>query len=291
MWSNQTRRLIELACEEDLGARGDISSALLPGGTASVTARVVARRPGVLCGLALAPSILDVFAARLSAEFRFTAARQDGDIVQPGDCVATVSGPQAAVLAVERTLLNFLARMSGVATLTRRHVEAARAANPPVQVLDTRKTVPGWRELDKYAVRCAGGQNHRHGLHDAVLIKDNHIAGIPVAQLKATLAQWLVRVPRPVGFVEVEVDSLAQFAEVCRVPGVDIVLLDNFTPDQMRLAVAQRDSQGLRGQLALEASGGVTLDNIAVIAATGVDRISVGALTHAARGLDFGLDL
>jgi len=291
MWSAATHQLLQLACDEDLGPRGDITSILLPGGAAPVAARVAARQPGVVCGLALAPSILDVFAQRLSTAFSFAATHKDGDAVQPGDCVATVSGPRAHVLAAECTLLNFLARLSGIATLTRRYVRAAHAANPLVQVLDTRKTVPGWRELDKYAVRCGGGHNHRHGLHDAVLIKDNHLAGIPVEHLAATLTQWLARVPRPVSFVEVEVDNLAQLAEVCRVPGVDMVLLDNFTPDQMRAAVAQRDAQGLRGKLALEASGGVSLDNIAAIAATGVERVSVGALTQTARGLDFALDL
>ena len=194
------------------------------------------------------------------------------------------------MLAVERTLLNFLGRMSGVATLTHRYVQTARQANPDVRVLDTRKTLPGWRELDKYAVRKGGGTNHRMGLYDAVLIKDNHLAGIPTEHLASVLSGLLDRKLDSARFVEVEVDRLEQLIEVCKVSGVDIVLLDNPSPHEMRRAVEYRDSQGLRGQLALEASGKVSLENIADIAATGVDRISVGALTHSAVALDLGLD-
>lgn len=296
-WSDQTRQLIESACIEDLGDAGDITSALLPDAEHVVTARLVVRTSGVICGLALAPDICAAFGRRLNRSLEFSPSVtddgpcHDGAAVAPGTCVATVCGPQAAVLTVERTLLNFLGRMSGVATQTRRFVEAARAANPHVRVLDTRKTLPGWRELDKYAVRCGGGDNHRFGLYDAVLIKDNHLAGVSPNHLAAHLERLLARVPGKPQFVEVEVDSLAQFAEVCRVAAVSIVLLDNFSREDMRAAVAQRDARGLRGRLALEASGGVTLDNIAEIAATGVDRISVGALTHSAPALDLALDL
>ena len=297
MWSPQTRRLIELACEEDLGIQGDITAALLPNATLAVAARVVPRSPGTICGLALGPAVCEVFSRRLGQPLEFAPAAadgrdyQDGDVVAAGTCVATLFGPQAAVLTAERTLLNFLGRLSGVATLTRHFVDAARTVNSHVQILDTRKTIPGWRELDKYAVRAGGGQNHRAGLYDAVLIKDNHLAGIPPEQLAARLVELLGGVSARPSFVEVEVDNLAQLAEVCEVPGVDIVLLDNFAPAQMRAAVALRDSRGLRGKLALEASGGVTLETIAPIAATGVERISVGALTHSAVGLDIGLDV
>jgi len=290
--------LIEAACEEDLGSAGDITSALLPGGATEVTARVVPRQTGVICGLVVGPVVSDVFSRRLGQPLEFSPAAnglrpcRDGDAVTPGMCVATLRGPHAAVLAVERTLLNFLGRMSGVATLTRRYVDAARETNPDVQILDTRKTIPGWRVLDKLAVMAGGGQNHRMGLHDAVLIKDNHLAGIPTEHLAAALTEMVQRVhaARP-SFVEVEVDTLAQLGEVCKVTGVDFVLLDNFTPEQMRAAVAQRDAAGLRGKLGLEASGGVTLATVAQIAATGVDRISVGAITHSAPCLDIGLDL
>jgi nicotinate-nucleotide pyrophosphorylase (carboxylating) len=292
MWSEPTRRLIELACEEDLGSAGDLTSALLPNAAAEVTARVVPRQPGVICGLNLGPVIGEVFSRRLNQPLHFaTAGPADGDGVTAGSCVATLRGPQAAVLSVERTLLNFFGRMSGVATLTRRFVDAARAVSLDVQILDTRKTIPGWRELDKYAVRAGGGQNHRAGLYDAVLLKDNHLAGVPVGQWAVRLAELLHRVPGQARFVEVEVDDLAQLAEVCQVPGVGLVLLDNFTPAQMRAAVALRDARGLRGRLALEASGGVTLETVAQIAAAGVERISVGALTHSAVSLDIGLDL
>jgi nicotinate-nucleotide pyrophosphorylase (carboxylating) len=176
-------------------------------------------------------------------------------------------------------------------------VDAAQAANPDVKVLDTRKTIPGWRELDKYAVRAGGGHNHRFGLYDAVLIKDNHIADVPTDRLADTLEQWL-EAGAPLGgedgpqpqFVMVEVDRLEQVIEVCKVGAVDIVLLDNFHLTDIRAAVEHRDGQGLKGKLRLEASGGITIDTIADIAETGVERISVGALTHSAAGLDLGLD-
>lgn len=321
-WSKRTRQLVQAACEEDLGTAGDITSALLPGDPAVVTARVVPRQTGVICGLALGSAICEVFSDRLGAPLALTPARhsgrdfQDGDAVAPGVCAATLRGPQAVVLTVERTVLNFLGRMSGVATLTRRFVDAARQTNPHVQILDTRKTIPGWRELDKYSVRAGGGQNHRFGLYDAVLIKDNHLAGIPTDRLADALRGLLSKLvthkrpaasavgnahagapaaaPSRPGFIEIEVDDLAQFRAVCQVPDVDIALLDNFTLDDMRAAVEYRDNLGLRSAqrtLLLEASGGVTLDTVADIAATGIDRISVGALTHSAFSLDIGLDL
>lgn len=314
MWSRETRQLIELALAEDLGAQGDITTALLSGAGRDLTADVVVRCAGVICGLELAPTICDIFARHLGQPLDFVASAagdapvRDGDPVTAGMRVATVRGRQSAVLAVERTLLNFLGRMSGVATLTRRFVDAAHAGNPHVKVLDTRKTIPGWRELDKYAVRCGGGRNHRFGLYDAVLLKDNHLSEIPLDQLAEHLAEIVGggcptiapmdeantpaeddSVPRPV-FIEVEVDNLEQFAQVCTVSGIDIVLLDNFAVDALREAVAWRDGEDLRGKLQLEASGGVTLENIGTIAATGVDRISVGALTHAAAALDIALD-
>jgi nicotinate-nucleotide pyrophosphorylase (carboxylating) len=353
MWSKQTIQLIHLAIEEDLGQFGDITSRLLGQQDEEVAARVVPRAAGVICGLKLGPRICEAFSKRLGRELRFEAAIrgtahcEDGQSVQAGESVATARGPKAAVLAAERTLLNFLCRMSGVATLTHRYVERARQANPSVQILDTRKTIPGWRELDKYAVRIGGGSSHRMGLHDAVLIKDNHLAGVPTDRLASTLFQLLNRLPTlgvacdqqecaahrsvaqgqsepgaqatgpdvaaaprggrstqentqlPVvqpdqqaapAFIEVEVDNLKQLAEVCKVVGVNIVLLDNFSIDEMREAVEYRDLRGLRGKLALEASGKVSLETVAEVAATGVDRISVGALTHSAPCLDIALD-
>jgi len=297
MWSRQTRQLIEIAVAEDLGPAGDITAALLPNAGCDVTARLVPRQAGVIAGLSLGPLICDVFSKHLGQPLQFSpgqrgeSAWQDGDPVEPGLCVAQVRGRHEAVLSVERTLLNFVGRMSGVATLTRRYVEAAQRVNPDVKVLDTRKTVPGWRELDKYAVRVGGGRNHRLGLYDAVLLKDNHLAGVSTERLADHLANLLSRLAGHPAFVEVEVDSLEQFAQVCTVPGIDIVLLDNFRVEQLRAAVRHRDQQSLRGKLALEASGGITLDNIGDVAATGVDRISIGALTHAAAFLDIALDL
>ena len=297
MWSRLTRQLIELACEEDLGEAGDITAALLPTAACDVTARLVPRQSGVLCGLALAPQVCDVFAKRLGLPLSFEAAPcgeqiwQDGDAIEPGLCVGHVRGHHEAVLSVERTLLNFFGRLSGVATLTRQTVEAARRVNPDVKVLDTRKTVPGWRELDKYAVRVGGGHNHRLGLYDAVLVKDNHLADVSPDRLADRLADLFSHLSGRPDFVEVEVDNLEQLMAVCAVPGLDIVLLDNFTPEQLRAAVRFRDEHGLRGKLALEASGGITVENVAEVAATGVDRISVGMLTHSAAGLDLGLDL
>jgi nicotinate-nucleotide pyrophosphorylase (carboxylating) len=238
--------------------------------------------------------ITDAFSRRLETAVRFEPSdAKDGCPVTAGGCVAELVGPRAAILTTERTLLNFLGRLSGVATQTQRYIAAARSTNPLVQVLDTRKTLPGWRELDKYAVRCGGGTNHRFGLHDAVLLKDNHLAGVPTEQWSAKLVDLLNRIPResPPAFIEVEVDTLAQLEQVLAVPGIDIVLLDNFNLEALRNAVALCGAIPPDRRPQLEASGGVTLDSIAAIAATGVDRISVGALTHSAVQLDFGLDL
>jgi nicotinate-nucleotide pyrophosphorylase (carboxylating) len=297
-WSRLTGQLIRAALDEDLGPGGDITSALLPSATDEAIGRIVARQPGIVCGLALAPEICRVFAERLEQTLGFTAvplprhsaACEDGRPVRAGDCVATIHGPRAALLTVERTMLNFLGRMSGVATLTARYVAAATATNPGISVLDTRKTIPGWRELDRYAVRCGGGQNHRMGLHDAVLIKDNHLSGVPTPRLAAFLFECLNNLRSKPAFVEVEVDSPDQLVEVLSVVGVDVVLLDNFSLDQVREAVRLRDSNGLRGKVALEVSGGVTLETIGTLAAAGVERISVGALTHSAPALDFSLE-
>lgn len=305
MWSPRTHALVRAAVDEDLADRGDLSAALLPDGDAPVAARFVPRQAGVICGLALAPLVCREFSQRLAAELRFeplpapgaapAAAVADGGRVAPGQAVALLHGPKATVLTAERTLLNFLGRLSGVATLTRRCVDAARAVNPRVQILDTRKTLPGWRELDKYAVRCGGGSNHRFGLYDAVLIKDNHLAGVATHDLAGALAALLRRLAEtapspPPAFVEVEADSLAQFEQIVGVPGVDMVLLDNFPPDDLRAAVRRRDALGLAGRVLLEASGGMTEERLAAVAATGVDRISIGALTHSAPQLDLGLD-
>ncbi len=292
-WSELTTRLVDLAIQEDLGHAGDITGALLGPQAPRVRAALRARCEGVACGLALLELLRQRFAAVGRVEFEIAPADPpitDGQSIAAGQTLALLSGRAADLLAAERTVLNFITRMAGVATLTSRYVAAARAANPQVQVLDTRKTIPGWRELDKYAVRCGGGQNHRRGLFDAILIKDNHLAGVPAGRLGGRLCELLSRRAAGADFVEVEVDDLGQLEEVCRVVGVDIVLLDNFSLDELRRAVALRDRLNLRGKLALEASGNVDLTTIAAVAATGVDRISVGALTHSAPALDVGLD-
>ncbi len=292
-WTDATLQLIEAAIDEDIGpASLDLTSGLLPDGGAQAEAAAVARRAGVIAGLGLGRDIAAAFSRRLGIAISFEALRTDGDAVEAGDVVATLRGPLGGLLTTERTLLNFVGRMSGVATLTREFVAAARAGNADVVVLDTRKTLPGWRELDKYAVRAGGGQNHRLGLFDAVLIKDNHIAGVSADRLTARLGEMIATVSGArAAFVEVEVDTLAQFDAVCAAEGVDYILLDNFAPDDMREAVRRRDARGLRGRVALEVSGGVTLATIRDIAATGVDRISVGALTHSAVNFDVGLDI
>lgn len=276
-------RLVELALAEDLGPTGDRTSLATIPEEATGRAVFVARSEGVLAGL---PAVAQVAAAvdhRLSVEF----LAADGDRLAPGTRVAVIAGPLRSLLAAERTALNFLQRLSGVASLTRRYVDAV--AGLPVQVLDTRKTTPGWRLLEKYAVRMGGGVNHRIGLFDGVLIKDNHLAGLGDPATAVRRAVELARAyPGNAGLpVEVEVDTLEQLRQALAVRP-EIVLLDNMPPGVLRQAVALRDakSPGTR----LEASGGVNLSTIRAIAEAGVDRISVGALTHSAPALDIGLD-
>jgi nicotinate-nucleotide pyrophosphorylase (carboxylating) len=213
--------------------------------------------------------------------------------------VARVEGSVRGILAAERLLLNLLTRLSGIATLTRRYVDAV--AGTQARIYDTRKTTPGWRRLEKYAVRTGGGRNHRSGLYDAILIKDNHLAfgrqktsgaaGFSPAEAVDRARRWIARhAPVPVRsrmIVEVEVDSLAQLDEVLPA-GPDLVLLDNMDPKQLREAVARRNA--IAPQIELEASGGITLDTVGPVAQSGVDRISVGALTHSPEALDYGLD-
>ncbi|MDE2356793.1 MAG: carboxylating nicotinate-nucleotide diphosphorylase [Alphaproteobacteria bacterium] len=267
--------VVELALAEDLGRGGDITAMACVPAEARLTCAFVARRAGVLAGLDSARLAM----AAVDPVIAFRAQRRDAEVIAPGDVLATVEGPARAILTAERTALNLMSRLSGVASLTARYVAAV--AGTRARVIDTRKTTPGLRALEKYAVRCGGGANHRFGLDDAILIKDNHIAacgsvGAAVARARAH-AGHMVK-------IEVEVDSLAQLAEALAA-GPDIVMLDNFALDALREAV-----QVTAGRAILEASGGVNLDTIAAIAATGVDLISVGALTHGATSLDIGLD-
>ncbi len=314
------RRLIQLAHDEDLGgepgkgARGDVTTraCFAEGGDRRCAAELVyrggaAEGEAVLAGLRGVPMVLQAFAPNTAMEGRAA----DGKPLSDGQAVAILAGPIGELLAAERTLLNLVSRLSGIATRTAAFVREARKGSAHVKVMDTRKTTPGWRSLEKYAVRCGGGFLHRAGLYDAVLIKDNHLAGVGVDQLAAFVfdaasrGRAIAQEPSSIGenkenglrFVEVEVDSVEQLRAILmpsseNIPagcGVDIVLLDNMTPKQLQECVSLRDQSGVKVEL--EASGGVSLDTIAEIAATGVERISTGSLTHHAVWLDFALDV
>jgi nicotinate-nucleotide pyrophosphorylase (carboxylating) len=254
----------------------------------------VQREVGIACGLPIVEMVCQAYDERLRVEQipgfhleiiegRFSDAR-----VTP---LLRVRGPLRSLLSAERVMLNFLQRMSGVATLTHRFVR--RVEGTRARILDTRKTMPGWRLLEKYAVAAGGGVNHRMGLFDGVLVKDNHLFGVALKDWSNFLAGVVTRSrgEDPKRFVEVEVDTLEQLREVLKVDGIDAVLLDNMDCPKMEQAVEMRDRSVRKGKLALEASGGVTLDTVRAIAMTGVDRISVGALTHSATALDIGLDV
>jgi nicotinate-nucleotide pyrophosphorylase (carboxylating) len=280
------RTLVDLALHEDLGAEGnvhgDITSRLTIPVSLQGAAVFVARQDGVLAGLGLAQRVFQKLDDRLC----FTALCQDGSTIGPGARVALVAGTMRSILAGERTALNFLQHLSGIATLTRHYVDAI--AGLPTCILDTRKTIPGARILAKYAVFCGGGANHRMGLSDMILIKDNHLAALGDTAHPIVAAVVQSRAGAPSGMIiEVEVDTLEQFDEAVRARA-DIILLDNMTTDQMREAVRRRNASA--PQIQLEASGGVNLQTVRAIAETGVDRISVGALTHSAPALDIGLD-
>ncbi|MFI4934076.1 MAG: carboxylating nicotinate-nucleotide diphosphorylase [Caulobacterales bacterium] len=267
--------VVRAALAEDLGRAGDITSLACIEPDARLTAVFAARQGGVVAGLACARLAL----LALDPQARFDAIAADGDPVQAGTVLARVEANARALLAAERTALNLLCHLSGVASLTAAYV--AEIAGTGAAILDTRKTTPGLRALEKYAVRCGGGVNHRFGLDDAILIKDNHIAACggvgPAIRRAKAAAGRLVK-------VEAEVDSLAQLDEALA-EGPDVIMLDNFSLEDLRAAVARA-----KGRVTLEASGGVSLKTVRAIAETGVDVISVGALTHSAPVLDIGLD-
>ncbi len=277
--------LVELALKEDFGDNLDVcadpTTYLLIPPDSKGTCHFVARSAGVIAGL----SAVELVLAAVSAELRFEAHVADGTTVKAQTRLATVTGCSNSILSAERTALNFLQRLSGIATLTRRYVDAV--AGLPVQILDTRKTTPGWRLLEKYAVRCGGGKNHRMGLYDQFLIKDNHLAA-----LYWSIADAIRKARKDYPgenhlAVEIEVDTLEQLDEALAARP-DIILLDNMNLEQMREAVRRRNDRAR--EVLLEASGGVNLQAVRGIAETGVDRISVGALTHSAPALDIGLD-
>ena len=267
--------IVRAALAEDLGRAGDITAAACVPADARLDAVFATRRGGVVAGLACARLAL----AELDPTAEFTPTTHDGQAVPAGVTLAQVRGNARAILTAERTALNLLGRLCGVATLTQDFVDAV--AGTKARITDTRKTTPGLRALEKYAVRCGGGINHRFGLDDAILIKDNHVAacgsvGEAIRRAKA-YAGHLVK-------VEVEVDSLVQLQEALAYDP-DVIMLDNFSLEDMRQAV-----QIVDGRVVVEASGGVTLETVRDIAETGVDVISVGALTHSVRVLDIGLD-
>ena len=284
--------LIALAFDEDLGPNADdLTSRLLVPADAVGAVDLVARGPGVLAGLPIAERVCDALHRRTGGPvIEIVPIERDGASLTRGTVAATFFGPAPALLTAERTILNFLTHLSGVATLTRRFVEAVGGTG--AAILDTRKTHPGYRRLEKYAVRCGGGTNHRMGLHDACMVKDNHLAAHPPqADGSAVALRTLierVKSELPAGaMLIVEVDRLDQFRDVLPT-GPDVILLDNLPPAELTKAVAERNAAG--SAVKLEASGGVNLDTVRAIAESGVDRISVGALTHSAVALDLGFD-
>jgi nicotinate-nucleotide pyrophosphorylase (carboxylating) len=280
------REVLALAMAEDLGETGDVTSASIVAPERQGRALLRARHDGVTAGLSGGRIIVESFGGTV----HWNPIVADGSDCGAGQVLAELVGPLADLLALERTALNLIGRLSGIATLTRRYVDAVLGTG--AVVCDTRKTTPGLRGLEKYAVRCGGGTMHRMGLYDAVLYKDNHLAGIPLASLGERLTAAIARARQhPVRFVEVEVDTLEQLEVVLGLePGlIDWVLLDNMPPATLCDAVALRDRHAPLARL--EASGGVTLETIRAVAETGVERVSVGALTHAASALDVGLDL
>lgn len=267
---------VRRALDEDLGRAGDITTQATIPPSCLAQLVIVAREDGIICGLPLAEAAFHL----ISQGVRFTARIGDGMAVRAGDVVADVEGSARAILSAERVALNFLGRLSGIASLTRRYVD--QVAGTEARIVCTRKTTPGLRAFEKYAVRCGGGSNHRYGLDDAILIKDNHIA------VAGSIKQALQAAKHAAGHlvkIEIEVDTLPQLHDVLA-EGADAVLLDNMDIKTLKQAVAL-----VEGSMLTEASGGVTLETVAAIAATGVDMISVGALTHSAKVLDLGLDI
>lgn len=274
MWPELT--LIQRALEEDLGTRGDLTTRLVVPEDTKGEAVILAQEEGVLCGLPIAIKVFQY----LDPSLTFQMPLKDGDFLRKGREVLRIRGPLAPMLTGERTALNFLGRLSGIATLTRKFVEAL--AGTPIRLLDTRKTTPGLRALEKYAVRIGGGQNHRFGLFDGILIKDNHIRA--VGSVKEAVRRARAKAPHGMK-VEVEVSSLEEVKEALEA-GADLLLLDNMTPEEVRKAL-----NWIQGRAPVEVSGGITLENIRDYAMPGVSYISAGALTHSARWLNFSMEV
>ncbi len=277
-----TRILIELALEEDLRDVGDLTSAHFVDPRHQSKGKIVSRESAVISGNEVGAAVCNA----VSDDLEFTIVAPDGTAIEKGDVVAEISGPTQSILTAERTVLNFMQRLSGVATATRTYID--KISHTEAVLLDTRKTTPGFRELEKNAVVHGGATNHRHGLYDAVMVKDNHLAAnLTPVDLAERVGE--LRSTNPDLKIEVEADRLDQVEAFLKIPEIDVILLDNMSNDELREAVEKRNQydQGIR----LEASGGINLDTIKAIAETGVDFISAGALTHSVRSIDLGLDL
>ncbi len=269
------RELLEMALQEDIGI-GDITADSVVPIDVMAVGTILSKSDGIVAGLDVAGEIFRM----LDTSIRFEQLVSDGEQVQPGQNIATAEGPARPILTAERTVLNFMQRLSGIATMTAEYVRAA--SDYHATIIDTRKTTPGWRALEKYAVRVGGGRNHRFGLYDAVLIKDNHIAAI--GGIAEAISRAREQIPHTMK-IEVEVEDMGQVREAIEA-GADIIMPDNMDTDMMAQAVKLID-----GRAIVEASGGLRLEDIPDVAATGVDLISIGALTHSAMPLDISMDM
>jgi nicotinate-nucleotide pyrophosphorylase (carboxylating) len=278
--------IIKLAIDEDLGKGDTTTDLLFPKDTFS-KANVVSREEIIVCGIDVVAEILKHYDKKINLKINIP----DGKEAHVGNVLATIEGPLHSILSAERVILNFLQRLSGIATTTGKYVRSIKGTK--AKIYDTRKTTPGWRILEKYAVRCGGGYNHRFGLYDGILIKDNHLAELGKnfpTKLKRIIKQ--AKKLKEIKFVAVEVDHVDhQLNHVLKIPGIDIVLLDNMGQWQLKHAVEMRNGMCRKNKKPLlEASGNITLNNVSAIAQCGVDRIAVGAITHSANAVDIGLD-
>lgn len=282
--SQRVDKLIDMAIEEDYGGRDPSSELMIPSGAKGKT-YIITREEIVVCGMHIAKAVLKKYDPKL----KLVIYKRDGQRANVADRLGVIEGPIRSMLSAERVVLNFLQRLCGIATMTAKYVHAVRGTQ--AKIYDTRKTIPGWRELEKYAVRCGKGHNHRFSLREAVMFKDNHIAQLGhdfEPKLRSLVGK--AKAIKDVKFICVEVDHVDdQLNHVLKVPGIDVVLLDNMGQWQYKHAVAMRNKMCGDKPL-LEASGGITLNNVRAIALCGVDRISIGAITHGAISVDIGLD-
>ena len=282
----KVQQLIQMAIEEDLG-QGDMTSKLLFRDDTIAKSNIISREEIVVCGMDVAREILRQYDKRLMLKVYVN----DGESAYVGRRIAAIDGPLRSTLSAERVMLNFLQRLSGISTTTRKFVRAIQGTK--ARIYDTRKTMPGWRILEKYAVRCGGGYNHRMGLYDGILIKDNHLAQLGrnfYPKLKKIIQQ--AKKVKGAKFIAVAVDHVDdQLNHVLKIPGIDIVLLDNMGQWQLKHAVDMRNAmRGKNKKPLLEASGNITLSNVSAIAQCSIDRIGIGEITHSARAVDIGLD-